>query len=84
MRLQVQQDVDDVLLDAFDAGVLVQHAFDLGLDDGRAGHRREEHAPQRVAERVTEAALERLDRDARAVGTEGLNLDGPRPQEFRC
>jgi hypothetical protein len=33
---------------------------------------------------MTEAALERLDRDARAVGTEGLNLDGARPQEFRC
>jgi hypothetical protein len=41
-RLQVQQDVDDVLLDALDAGVLVQHALDLGFDDGGAGHRREQ------------------------------------------
>ena len=83
-RLQVQQNVDDVLLHAFDARVLVQHALDLGLDDRGAGHRRKQHAPQRIAERVTEAALERLDRDARAIGTERLNLDGPRPQEFRC
>ena len=82
--LQVQQDVDDVLLHALDARVLVQHAVDLGLDDGSAGHRRQQHAPQRVAERVAEAALERLHRDARAVGAERLNLDGSRPQEFRC
>jgi hypothetical protein len=33
---------------------------------------------------VTEAAFERLDRDARAIDTEGLDLDGPRPQEFGC
>jgi dGTP triphosphohydrolase len=83
-RLQVQQDVDDVLLDALDARVLVQNAFDLGLHDGSAGHRREQNATQRVAERMTETTLERLDRDARAIGTEGLNLDGPRPQKFRC
>jgi hypothetical protein len=62
----------------------MQHAFDLGLDDGGTGHRREQNAPQRVAQRMTEPALERLDRDARAIGTEGLDLDGPRPQEFGC
>jgi len=33
---------------------------------------------------VTETTLERLYRDTCAIGTEGLNLDGPRPQEFRC
>src|SRR5512147_2951028 len=32
--LQVEQDVDDVFLDALDARVLVEHAFDLRLDDG--------------------------------------------------
>ena len=37
--LQVQENVDDVLLDALDARVLVQHALDLGLDDRGAGHR---------------------------------------------
>jgi hypothetical protein len=47
--LQVQEDVDDVLLNAFNARVLVEHAFDLGLDHGSAGHGREQHAPQRVA-----------------------------------
>ena len=33
---------------------------------------------------MTEPALERLDRDACAIGAERLNLDGSRPQEFRC
>ena len=56
----------------------------LGFDHGSAGHRGQQDASQCVAERVPETALERLDRDARTIGTEGLNLDGPRPQEFRC
>jgi hypothetical protein len=62
----------------------MQHAFDFGFDDGGAGHRREQNAAQSIAERVAETALERLDRDACAIGTEGLDLDGPRPQEFGC
>src|SRR5688500_2572222 len=82
-RLEVQQDVDDVLLDTLDAGVLVQHAVDLDLGHGAAGHRGEQHAPQRVAERVAEAALERLDHDARLARSRFRHLDGPGLEEFR-
>ena len=67
-----KQDVDDVLLHALDARVLVQHALDLGLDDRGAGHRRQQHATQRVAECMTEPALERLDRRPCAIGAERL------------
>src|SRR5688572_24089165 len=82
-RLQVQQDVDDVLLDALDAGVLVEHALDLHLGHGAAGHRGEQDAPQRVAERVAEAALERLDHDARLARRRLGDLDGAGLEEFR-
>ena len=81
-RLEVQQDVDDVFLHALDAGVLVQHAVDLDLGDRRARHRRQQHAPQRVAERVAEAALERLDDHARLARRDRLHLDDARLQEF--
>jgi hypothetical protein len=39
----------------------VEHAVDLDVGDGRAGDRRQQYAPQRVAKRDAEAALERLD-----------------------
>jgi hypothetical protein len=41
--------------------VLVNHAVDAEAPDGRPAQRREQHAPHRVAERVAEAALERLE-----------------------
>ncbi len=62
----------------------MEHTLDLRLDDRRARHGRQQHAPQRVAEGMTEPTLERFDRDAGAIGAERLNLDGSRPQEFRC
>jgi hypothetical protein len=61
----------------------MQYAVDLGFDDSGARHRGQQHAPQRVAERMAKATLERLDRDAGAIGTERLNLDGAGPQELR-
>ena len=39
---------------------LVQHAVDLDRRDRRALDRRQQHAPQRVADGRAEAALERL------------------------
>ncbi len=80
--LEVQQDVDHVFLDAFDAGVLVEHAFDLGLGDRAAGHRGQEHATQRVAERMAEAALERLDHDARMTRRARRHLYDARLQKL--
>jgi hypothetical protein len=82
-RLEVQQDVDDILLYALDAGVFVEHALDLDLGHGAAGHRGEQHAPERVAERVAEAALEGLDHDARGARTGVAHLDGAGLEEFR-
>ena len=64
-RLEIQQNVDDILLDSLDRGVLMQHAFDFDLGDGGARQRRQQHPAQGIAQRVTEAALERFDHDAR-------------------
>src|SRR5688572_9592014 len=63
--LEVHQDVHDVFLYAFDGGVLMKHAFDLDFRDRRARHGRQQNTTQRVAERVAEATLERLDHHAR-------------------
>src|SRR5215203_376981 len=59
--LEVEDDVRDVLADAGEGRELVRDALDL---DGRhrgALQRGEQHAAQRVPERVAEAAVERLD-----------------------
>jgi hypothetical protein len=60
--LEVQHDVDDVFLHAVDGRVLVQHAGDRHFGRRIAHHRRQQHAAQRVAQRVAVAALERLER----------------------
>ena len=58
--LHVQHDVGDVLADAGERAELVQHAVDLDRGDRGALERGEEHAAQRVAQRHSEAALQRL------------------------
>ena len=73
-QLQVQQDVDHVFLHTLDAGVLVQHAVDFDFGDGAAGHGRQQYAPQRIAERVAEAALERLNDHACLARRNRLHL----------
>ena len=65
--LEVQQDVNDILLHTLDAGVLMEHAFDLDFRDGRAGHRRQQHATQGIAQRVSETRARRA-RSRRAPG----------------
>ena len=59
--LEVEDDVGDVLAHARQRRELVRGALDLHRGDGGALQRGEQHAAQRVAERVTEAAVERLD-----------------------
>ncbi len=59
--LDVEDDVGDVFADARQGRELVRDALDLHRGDGGALQRGEQHAAQRVAERVTEAAVERLD-----------------------
>ena len=73
--LQVQDDVRDVLADARDRRELVLDALDLDGRHGAALERGEQHPPQRVAERVTEAAVERLDREDATVLVDVLGRD---------
>src|SRR6187551_2359724 len=80
--LQVEQDVDDVFLHAFDGGVLMEHAFDFHFRDRGARHGRQQYATQRVAERVAEATLERFDDDARLARSRGLHLDDAGLEKF--
>jgi hypothetical protein len=81
--LQVEQDVDDVLAHPVEGRVLVNDACDLHLRGCVAGHGGEQDAPQRVAERVSVAALERLHRHARVIRGEVLYVDNTRLQESR-
>jgi hypothetical protein len=82
-RLEVQQHVDHVFLHALDAGVLVQHAVDLDFGDRGTGHGGQQHAPQGIAQRVAESALEGLDHHARLTRGHRLHLDDAGLQEFR-
>ena len=70
--LEVEDDVGDVFLYAREGGELVRDALDLDRADRRALERRQQDAPQGVAERVPKAPVERLDLEARAVGRELL------------
>jgi hypothetical protein len=81
-ELQVQEDVDDVFLHAFDAGVLMEDAVDFDFRDGAAWHGREKHATEGVAERMAKAALERLDHDARLARGNRLYFHDTGLQEF--
>ena len=73
--LQVEDDVGRILDHARDRRELVQHAVDLDRGDRRAFDRREQHAPQRVADRRAEAALERLRVEPAEPIGEGLALE---------
>ena len=78
--LEVEQDFNDVLLQAFKRGVFVQHAIDFDLDDGTARDRGEQYATQRVAQGMAEATLERLDHHLGAVGSELFDAEASGPQ----
>src|SRR3989440_7578146 len=65
--LQVEDDVGHVLAHARKRGELVRDPLDLHRGDRGALERREEDAAKRVAERVAEAAVERLDHEDAAV-----------------
>ena len=79
--LQVEQDVDDVLLHAVERRVLVQHAGDPDLGRRVARHRRQQHAPQRVAQRMAVPALERLHHHLGVERRAGLHVDDARFQQ---
>src|SRR5438067_742553 len=79
--LEVEDDVGDVLADALERRELVRDPLDLDRGDRGALQRREQHATQRVAERVTEAAVERLDLEDPALLIHFL-VDDLRDLEF--
>src|SRR5262249_35862520 len=57
---EVEDDVRGVLNHAGDRLELVQHAFNANRGDRRAFNRRQQHAPQGVADGGAESALKRL------------------------
>ena len=65
--LQVQADVLDVFLDAFDDTEFVQHRVELDARGRRARDRREQRAAKRVAQRVAETGVERADAEGLTV-----------------
>jgi hypothetical protein len=76
--LHVEDEVGDVLADSGEAAELVQHALDADRGHRGALERRQQHPPQRVAERQPEAALQRLGDEGRAaarVAAPGLLLE---------
>ena len=58
--LEVEDDVSGVFNHALYGLELVQHALNLDRGDGSALDRGQQHAPQRIADRSAESALERL------------------------
>ena len=79
--LHVEQEIDDVLLHTVERRVLVQHPGDADLGRGVARHRRQQHAPKRVAERVAVPALERLHDHLRVERRGRLDVDDARFQQ---
>src|SRR5207248_8707880 len=79
--LEVEDDVGDVLANARKRRELVRDPLDLDRGDRSALERREQHAAQRVPERVTEAAVERLDLEDPALLVHFL-VDDPGDLEF--
>ena len=80
----VQHDVGDVFAHARNGREFVQHAVDLNRGDRGALQRLKQNAAQRVAERQTEAALERLGNDhgMRARSRAGIDLQLHRLNQF--
>ena len=75
--LEVQDDAGDIFFDARHRGEFVQHAIDADAGDGRAGNRRQQRAPKRIAQGVTESRLQRFDDELRAaVGEDFLGQCG--------
>ena len=79
--LHVQDDVGNILDHVGDGGELMLGAIDLNRLNGSALERGQQHAAQRVTERVAVAALERLDGNARGGLVDLLDLN-LRPNEF--
>ena len=73
--LEVEDDVGHVLFEARQGGELVRDPFDLDRAHGRPFERRQEDTPQRGAEGVPKAPIERLYLEARAIVRHLLTSD---------
>ena len=72
--LEVEDDVRHVLDHALEGREFMEDAFDADGGDGRPFDRREKHAPERVTDRRTEAALERLGNETPVVRRQGFGI----------
>src|SRR2546425_529848 len=79
--LEVEQDIDDVFLDAFDRRVFMKYSRDLHFGRGKSGHRRKKDSAQRIAERMAIPALERLHHDFGMIRGNALDVDEARFQK---
>ena len=79
---QVQQDIDDIFLHAFHGAVFVQHTIDLHFGDRTSRHGRQQNASQRIAQRMSETTLQRLQGDSRPGRAYFLNVDVARGQKI--
>ena len=67
-RLEPLHDLVDVLEDALDGLMLVHHPVEPEAPDRAAAERAEQEPAERVAERVAEAPLQRLEAELGGVG----------------
>jgi hypothetical protein len=82
--LEVEHDVAHVLEHPGDGRELVQHPADPHRGDGCTLERRQQHAPQRIAQCLAEAALERLAPESTiaAVGLLLAHLEAARTDQL--
>src|ERR1035438_3028967 len=76
-QLEIEQNVDDVLLDALDGRVFVQYTLDRHFRDRGSRQGGQQNTAQRITERMTETAFERFDDNTRMAGGHGMYLDDP-------
>src|SRR4029077_3582561 len=71
---EVEDDVGHILDDARERREFVEHSFDANGGDGRPFDRREQDAPERVADRGPESTLKRLRDKATVIRGEGFGI----------
>jgi hypothetical protein len=74
--LQIQQDVDNIFLNAIDRRVLVQHASDRDFGRSETRHGRQNTRRSALPKRVAVATLKGLQSHLGTVGAELFNTDG--------
>ena len=81
-QLEVEQDIDDILLHPFDAGVFVQYAVDLCFRYRATRHGGQKNAAQGITQGMPETPLERFDHNARMTRRSGRDFNDSWLQKF--